>query len=327
MQNPYARTQYNLEACYKNGDSVGQDLNLALPFYTAAAGQGNVDALAALNQLNTVDHAELFHRARKWRFIYMISLDSPIWKELDSAGSDMDEILCDLMEGKGDFYENMKILGENLSCQACYYEMTAYVLPHLAVLCTKLSLEDKAFLITEIGLAIAAEGVWSLEPDTEAFREFQEGLRGLRRETEKLVMNPDITAILGNNLTQRVCFALSALAILGNRIHAYGMWILFDNDWEDCIGACSCGWEADFISFRADKDDLCMKPIPIASWDNKSMDDEPVWFQGLLRRIGDEEAIQFLPFAYGTCVCPECGKRTAYWEWLAKYIGYGWSNR
>ena len=41
----------------------------------------------------------------------MIPLDSPIWKELDSAGSDADEILRDLMEGKGDFCEDMECLG------------------------------------------------------------------------------------------------------------------------------------------------------------------------------------------------------------------------
>lgn len=256
----------------------------------------------------------------------MIPLDSPIWKELGSAASDTDEILRDLMEGKGDFRENMECLNGNLSHQACYYEATAYVLPHLAVLCAKLSLEDKAFLITEIGLAIAAEGVWPLGPDTEAFREFQEGLRGLRRETEKLVKNPDIAAILGNNLMRRESFVLSALAILGNRMHAYGMVLLLDRDWEDCSGACSCGWEADFISFRTDKNYFCMESVSIASWDGKSLDNEPVWFQGLLHRIGDEEVIRFLPFIYGTCVCPGCGKRTAYWEWLAKYIGYGWSS-
>ena len=254
----------------------------------------------------------------------MISLDSSIWKELDSVGSDTDEILRDLMEGKGDFRENMESLGWDLSHQACYYDATAYVLPHLAVLCTKLSPEDKAFLITEIGLAIAAEGVWPIKPDTEAFREFQEGLRGLRRETEKLVTNPDIAAVLGNNPTQRESFALSALAILGNQMHAYGMWLVLGHDWEDCIGACLCGWEEEVISFRTDKDYFCMEPVSIAPWDGKSIEDEPVWFQGLLRRMGDEETIRFLPFAYGTCVCPECGKRAAYWDWLAKFIGYGW---
>lgn len=108
----------------------------------------------------------------------MISLNSPIWKELGSAGSDTDEILRDLMEGKGDFRENMEELSWDLSHQASYYDMTAYALPHLAVLCARLSPEDKAFLIKDIGLAIAAEGAWPLEPDTEDFREFQEGLRG-----------------------------------------------------------------------------------------------------------------------------------------------------
>ncbi len=255
----------------------------------------------------------------------MISLDSPIWKELGSAGSDTDEILRDLMEGKGDFRENMEELSWDLSHQASYY-MTAYALPHLAVLCARLSPEDKAFLIKEIGLAIAAEGAWPLEPDTEAFREFQEGLRGLRREAEELVVNPDIAASLGNDPTgeRREVFALSALAVLGNRMHAYGMWNVFSSDWDECIGACLCGWEEGVISFRTDKDYFCMEPVSIAPWDGKSIEDEPVWFQGLLHRMGNEEAIQFLPFVYGTCVCPDCGKRAAYWDWLAKFIGYGW---
>ncbi len=254
----------------------------------------------------------------------MISLDSPIWKELNSAGSDVEEILRDLMEGKGDFRENMECLGEDLSHQFTYYNATAYVLPHLAFLCTKLSSEDKAFLITEIGPAVAAEAVWPLEPNTEAYCEFQEGLKGLRHETENLVMNPDIAAILENDLRRRRSFALSALAILGDRMHAYGMVLLTDSGWEDCIGACSCGWEAEVISFFTDQDYLSMEPVSIASWDGKSVDDEPVWFQGLLHRIGDGETLRFLPFVYGTCVCPDCGKRTLYMDWLSKYIGYGW---
>lgn len=59
----------------------------------------------------------------------MIPLDSPIWKELDSSGSDTYEVFHNLMEGKGDFREDMEFLGEDLSCQFCYYETTAYVLP------------------------------------------------------------------------------------------------------------------------------------------------------------------------------------------------------
>ena len=86
------------------------------------------------------------------------------------------------------------------------------------------------------------------------------------------------------------------------------MWNLFGNDWEYCIGACLCGWKEEVISFRTDKDYFCMEPVSIVPWDDKSIEDEPVWFQGLLHRMGDEETIRFLPFAYGTCVCPDCGK-------------------
>lgn len=47
------------------------------------------------------------------RVIHMILLDSPIWKELDSSGSDTYEVFHDLMEGKGDFREDMEFLGED----------------------------------------------------------------------------------------------------------------------------------------------------------------------------------------------------------------------
>ena len=75
----------------------------------------------------------------------MISLDYPIWKELGSAGSDTDEILRDLMEGKGDFRENMEELSWDLSHQASWYDMTAYALPHLAALCAGLSRKIRHF--------------------------------------------------------------------------------------------------------------------------------------------------------------------------------------
>ncbi len=259
----------------------------------------------------------------------MIPLDSPIWKKLDSAGTDVDELLRNLMEGNGDFRENMEFLGEDLSHQFSYYDATAYVLPHLALLCSKLSPEDRAFLMTQIGPAIAAEGVWPLSPDTESYREFEEGLRGLRQEAKSLVMNPDIGAILENDPIQGLEFALSALAILGDRMHAYGMWCLADRRWDDCIAACSCGWETEAISLfgSQDQDYLKIEPVSIASWDGASMEDESVWLQGLLRRIGEEEIIRALPLVYGTCACPECGKRAAYWEWLARYIGYGWGGQ
>ncbi len=43
----------------------------------------------------------------------MIPLDSPIWKELDSSGNDTYKVFHDLMEGKGDFREDMEFLGED----------------------------------------------------------------------------------------------------------------------------------------------------------------------------------------------------------------------
>lgn len=117
----------------------------------------------------------------------MIRLDAPIWKKLSSAGNDVDRWLRELMEGKGDLRESIEVVAEDLSHQLSWYSATAYALPHLAALCPRLSKEDRVYLIAQMGAAIAAEAVEPLEPDTEAYREFQEGLEGLRRETVPLL--------------------------------------------------------------------------------------------------------------------------------------------
>ena len=72
----------------------------------------------------------------------MMSLESPIWKELSSAGNDADRLLRDLIGGRGELHEAIEILAEDLTHQLPYYSATAYVLPHLAALCPSLSKRD-----------------------------------------------------------------------------------------------------------------------------------------------------------------------------------------
>lgn len=172
----------------------------------------------------------------------MISLNSPMWEELSTSGNNTAKLLRNLMEGTGDFCENMMFLAEDLSCQFQFYEATAYYLPYLAALCPKRSLEDKVYMITQIGLAIAAE----------AYQEFEEGLCGLRCETIKVITDPTITAILGNDFCQDQEFVLSVLAILGDRIHAYGMYPMFGAMNKEGFAVCSCGFETTELSFEND---------------------------------------------------------------------------
>ena len=87
----------------------------------------------------------------------MVQLNDPVWKTLSSAGNDADKWLQVLLDGKGDTRENIEILAEDLSHQLSWYDATAYVLPHLAALCPRLSKDDKVFLIARMGAAIAAE--------------------------------------------------------------------------------------------------------------------------------------------------------------------------
>ena len=148
----------------------------------------------------------------------MIRLDAPIWKKLSSAGNDVDRWLRELMEGKGDLRESIEVVAEDLSHQLSWYSATAYALPHLAALCPRLSKEDRVYLIAQMGAAIAAEAVEPLEPDTEAYREFQEGLEGLRRETVTLLTDPEVHTQLCEDAELGMMFALGALAIVGEAL-------------------------------------------------------------------------------------------------------------
>lgn len=251
----------------------------------------------------------------------MVELNSPVWQTLFSAGNDADKWLRRLIEGNGDFRENMEILAEDLSHQLSYYSATAYVLPHLARLCPKLSLEDKVFMIAHMGAAIAAEQYESLVPGTGEYHEFQEGLYGLRSETTALVTSSDIAPLLENNPEFGQMFALSALAIIGSRKHSYHLFWMSGSCWEEAGLACSCGWNDETFPLTGNPD--CLKPVHIAIWDGKFLGDEPVWFNGLLQLSGDDEISPILPLVYGTGICPECGKQETFWQWFDRFCeGY-----
>lgn len=248
----------------------------------------------------------------------MIDLNDSVWKGLHSAGNDADKLLRCLVEEEGEFYDNMQVLAEDLSHQLSYYSATAYVLPHLAALYPKLALEEQVFLVAQMGAAIAAEAKWMLSPDTEPYQEFQEGLAGLRPKMESLITNPDVIAMLKEDLELDQQFALSALAILGERKHAYTLYLLSGSCWEVGCAACTCGWNEEELLLAEQPD--CVEPAAIGSWDGKTLTDEPVWFHGLLELAGDEDISPVLPLVYGTGICPECGKRESYWNWFDRFM-------
>lgn len=246
----------------------------------------------------------------------MVDLNAAVWGTLGSAGNDAGRWLRRLLEEPENFRENMEILGEDLSHQLSWYSATAYVLPHLAALCPKLSPADKIFLFAQMGAAIAAEAEWPLEPESEAYREFQEGLDGLRPELAKLLTSPDLAALLDGSGELGEMLALAALAVLGERKHAYGLYLMSGSCWEECSAACSCGWNDEILPLEASD---CLEPAFIGPWDGKSLEEEAVWFQGLLSLAGEENIRSVVPLVYGTGICPECGRREPYWAWLDRY--------
>lgn len=248
----------------------------------------------------------------------MVDLNAPVWKTLDSAGCD-DHVqwLRRLLSGEKPFRKTMAIFAEGLSHQLSWYSATSYTLPHLATLFERLGLEDRAFLIGQIGPAVAAESDCPLVPDSEAWREFHEGLEVLRSGTRDLIQN-HMDVLTGAHYEERQMFALGALAVLGNRRHAYDIYLLSGYCWVEGQATCECGWSEDFLPLADEPD--CLKPVEFARWDKHSLEDERTWFNGLLTRFGDEEILPILPLLYGTGICPECGKQEPYWTWLDRYM-------
>ena len=236
----------------------------------------------------------------------MIDLNHPLWNTLSSAGPNTAELLKKLTRNEGDFYDTVDILAENLSHQLSWYDVTAYALPHLARLCRTLDVEKKLYLIANTGAAVAAESDASLLPDSEAFREFHEGLTALRQETQELLEHHmEQIKTLPDDLPQ--VFAVAALALLGNRSHALSLYLFAP--WNEFPAMCSdpdCDWYEDSIDFSG-------TPETVTPGEP---DEEGVWFGNLLDAIGDRELLPRLPYLYGTCTCPECGTSGPFWEWM-----------
>ncbi len=247
----------------------------------------------------------------------MVDLNASIWEELDSAGRDVHKWLRRLLAGEEEFREGMEIVAEDISHQLSWYSATSYVLPHLAALCKRLSPENQVFLIAQMGAAVAAESVSPLEENTEAWREFQEGLTGLRPVVVDLIQN-HMDTLKAAPEEDRQMFVIGALAFLGDRKHAYNLLDLSGSCWEECPGACTCGWNDECIPLSEETEFL--KPVRIAPWDGKSLTDEAVWVSGLFSCLGDDLILPVLPLVYGDGVCPECGKRESYWAWHNRFF-------
>ena len=233
----------------------------------------------------------------------MIDLNAPVWRAINQYAQ---KSLQQLEAGEGDFRENVDRLADNTSHQLSWYDATAYVLPHVARLCEKLSVEEKLYLIAQMGPAVAAESQVSLSPDTEEFREFHEGLAPLAQEARELVEHhmEEIKA-LPKDLP--LVFAVAALALLWDRKHAWYLYLWAP--WDELPAMCpDCDWYEECMDFSLEDE-----PEFVAPGD---LDEEGTWLQKLLTAIGDRELLPRLPYLYGTCTCPECGASGPLWAWM-----------
>ncbi len=233
----------------------------------------------------------------------MIDLNAPVWRAINQYAQ---KSLQQLEAGEGDFRENVDRLADNTSHQLSWYDATAYVLPHVARLCEKLSVEEKLYLIAQMGPAVAAESQVSLSPDTEEFREFHEGLAPLAQEARELVEHhmEEIKA-LPKDLP--LVFAVAALALLWDRKHAWYLYLWAP--WDELPAMCpDCDWYEECMDFSLEEE-----PEFVAPGD---LDEEGTWLQKLLTAIGDRELLPRLPYLYGTCTCPECGASGPLWAWM-----------
>lgn len=233
----------------------------------------------------------------------MIDLNAPVWRAINQYAQ---KSLQQLEAGEGDFRENVDRLADNTSHQLSWYDATAYALPHVARLCKKLSVEEKLYLIAQMGPAVAAESQASLSPDTEEFREFHEGLAPLAQEARELVeRHMEEVKALPKDLP--LVFAVAALALLRDRKRAWYLYLWAP--WDELPAMCpECGWYEECMDFSLEEEPEFVAP--------GALNEEGAWLQKLLTEIGGQELLPRLPYLYGTCTCPECGASGPLWAWM-----------
>ena len=233
----------------------------------------------------------------------MIDLDAPVWRGINQY---VQKSLQQLEAGEGGFRENVDLLADNTSHQLSWYDATAYALPHVARLCKKLSVEEKLYLIAQMGPAVAAESQASLSPDTEEFREFHEGLAPLAQEARELVeRHMEEVKALPKDLP--LVFAVAALALLWDRKRAWYLYLWAP--WDELPAMCpECGWYEECMDFSLEEEPEFVAP--------GALNEEGAWLQKLLTEIGGQELLSRLPYLYGTCTCPECGASGPLWTWM-----------
>ena len=233
----------------------------------------------------------------------MIDLDAPVWRGINQY---VQKSLQQLEAGEGGFRENVDLLADNTSHQLSWYDATAYALPHVARLCKKLSVEEKLYLIAQMGPAVAAESQASLSPDTEEFREFHEGLAPLAQEARELVeRHMEEVKALPKDLP--LVFAVAALALLWDRKRAWYLYLWAP--WDELPAMCpECGWYEECMDFSLEEEPEFVAP--------GALNEEGAWLQKLLTEIGVQELLSRLPYLYGTCTCPECGASGPLWTWM-----------
>lgn len=245
----------------------------------------------------------------------MIDLYNPAWDTLDSYGHSAAKYLRRLVESEGDFRENMDALAKELSYNLIFYNATAYALPHLAQLCQRLSVDEKIYLIARIGVAVAMEAYAPLPQDSEAWREFHEGLTPLAQEARELAAHHmDRVRALPRDRDWSLpqVFAVSALALLWSRKHAFIYLCCLLVPSKGLPLACSsCEWDdGDEEEYPFFKSDIMLGDL----------DEEGYWLQRLLAATGDQDLLRWLPYLYGTCTCPKCGASGLVWEWTDRAL-------
>lgn len=240
----------------------------------------------------------------------MIELNNPVWQGINRYAQ---AHLRQLEQGEGDFRETVDLLAEDISHQLSWYDATAYALPHLARLCEKLTVEEKLYLIAQIGPAVAAESQVSLAPDTEEYREFHEGLAPLAQVARELAEHHiDQIKALPKDLP--LFFSVSALALLWDRKHAYHLFLWAP--WEEIPAMCpECDWYEECLDLSLEEEPKCVTP--------GELDQEGLWLQKLLTDTGDRALLPRLPYLYGTCTCPECGTSGPLWTWMDRAFEEG----
>lgn len=269
----------------------------------------------------------------------LLPFDSPLWEIYTGAYGNVCPEIKMLMgaepatpqnklrrldfEEKDDEQIAFDNLCENLSHQMSFYSAQYLALPYMVKLLEQKkaagSFEWQLNILSQAGIVLATDlpEMHEKPPSEKIAVSYQAAILRLRELAQDFVPGnmEELSRLDDHALT---FFLTGLLAIMGEHVSAN---LLCMSCWEEwCLLCPDCDFCDENLTITDPEMQSQLIPADPAPWDGHSFDDPLCWLTGLLDKLDNQPAREFILYLYGTYTCPECGRQAPLQDFAKYYL-------